>query len=506
MAASEDPFKWIERIKNQGPWNQVVTPDMLRGPPALPMPVTIATPESLAPCFDHIRNNGRNTPIPGLTQSYELDDEPYHDVSYIEFEKGVIYADQRLDLCKIVLGPRNIDELLDSLEGNDFIRHFLLGNNIIGPAGCRRIARFLEQHPNRMDTWYLAGNCIDEAGFSLISDGLARSTATNIWLKRNPLGTQSSSSIAKLILRSKHLRTLDLDQTELGDDGVAEVFRTLVGEYSASISEDVAKDMQPPLPLQNLFLNGVGVGQQAAEWINMFLCGSQQVRSLYLSDNPLGDCGASSLTSCLSVSNTSLERLMLSSTGITSRGAIAILEALSGHPTLQTLHLGQSYATNDLGTHFNFLDDKCAPAVVRFILKTPSLRVLDLAYSNLSLSAINDIITAALRSISLCVLNLTTVDESGDGSNDKKLRSINKVLKQRLQKRLAANAYELYDGVKYDDFLNRELRWLKGPKEDLRKIDSVYRNRDVGLARRGLKILDKWWDQGDDTLNRVMNS
>jgi hypothetical protein len=52
--------------------------------------------------------------------------------------------------------------------------------------------------------------------------------------------------------------------------------------------------------------------------------------------------------------------------------------------------------------------------------------------------------------------------------------------------------------------LPRSAGW--NDKTDVRKIDSVYHNRDTGLARRGLMKLDKWWDEGDETLKEVMNS
>ncbi|KXT04180.1 hypothetical protein AC578_57 [Pseudocercospora eumusae] len=50
---------------------------------------------------------------------------------------------------------------------------------------------------------------------------------TNVWLKRNPLMSESASDIFRVIEHSPALRTLDLDQTELGDDGVAQLFRLL---------------------------------------------------------------------------------------------------------------------------------------------------------------------------------------------------------------------------------------------------------------------------------------
>jgi len=33
----------------------------------------------------------------------------------------------------------------------------------------------------------------------------------------------------------------------------------------------------------------------------------------------------------------------------------------------------------------------------------------------------------------------------------------------------------------------------------------VYRNRDAGAARRGLKKLEKFWDEGNETLQCVQN-
>ena len=45
-----------------------------------------------------------------------------------------------------VLGPQNIVALMKSLESNRFIRHFLLGNNVIGPVGARVIAAFVSRY------------------------------------------------------------------------------------------------------------------------------------------------------------------------------------------------------------------------------------------------------------------------------------------------------------------------------------------------------------------------
>lgn len=70
---------------------------------------------------------------------------------------------------------------------------------------------------------------------------------------------------------------------------------------------------------------------------------------------------------------------------------------------------------------------------------------------------------------------------------------------------LSANVRETYgEHMTYFNFQRYEQRHLKSPS-DVRLIDSVYRNRDVGMARKGLKILDKHWEE-DETLQWVMNA
>lgn len=492
---------WVERVKVAGPWDQQPTPRDLQGAESLPMPVTIATSESLKPCFDHIARNGTFQPLPESRFQHSAK-ELHYGTPYIEFEKGVIYEDGRVDLCKVVLGPQNIGDFLDSLETNDFIEHFLLGNNIIGPAGCRRIAKFLQDYPDKMKTWYLAGNCIDALGFALIAPGLAESPVENIWLKRNPLGPTSASYLAFLIKNCKTLRTLDLDQTELGDEGVANLFDDL-----ATCEERIS--------LKHIYLNAVGVGSKAAASLNRFLLSSAcNLESLYLSNNPLGDKGVSILTQNV-IKNKTLHRLMLSSVGLTTPGAMSLFTNLAGHPILQVLDLSQSFATKDLKSHFNYIGDEASDPIMYFIYKTPNLRLLDISYSALNYASMYKIIIdGVLRSATICRIAMSTIKElgpaTGKSSPEEKHEQFSrtgiKKLMPRLKRRLGTNIEDLYSGMTMEEFERDELRWLRGPKEDLRRIDSVYRNRDAGLARRGEKWLDKWWAEGDTTLNEVMAS
>ena len=64
---------------------------------AIPMPVKISSAESLAPFFDYLAQDGSFESRGDITVQLE----PYYEEPYIEFEKGVLYRDQRMDLCKM---------------------------------------------------------------------------------------------------------------------------------------------------------------------------------------------------------------------------------------------------------------------------------------------------------------------------------------------------------------------------------------------------------------------
>lgn len=93
--ATEDNGKhnWIKRIlKQNGPRNPTKDPLSYKGAPSTPMPVEVSDSESLAPFFAHLRNNGTHQ-VPtstGTDLKGESGAEPYYNVDYIEFEKGVL--------------------------------------------------------------------------------------------------------------------------------------------------------------------------------------------------------------------------------------------------------------------------------------------------------------------------------------------------------------------------------------------------------------------------------
>ncbi|ORY19045.1 hypothetical protein BCR34DRAFT_472681 [Clohesyomyces aquaticus] len=483
-------------ILRQGPWDPINDPVTLKGPPSFPMPVKIAEPEALEPFFEHLRlggSNVRSSTAQGSENATETE-EPYYGTKTLEFQKGVLYSDRRMDLCKMVLGPPNIGALLESLKSNEFVTHFLLGNNLIGPHGAKCIADFVHEYPNRMETWYLAGNCIDAQSFELLVDEWVESSAvTNIWLKRNPLLPAASDDVFRLITKTPNLRTLDLDQTEIGDAGVADSFSKLAKH-----------DLDKPLSLRHLYLNGLGIGVKAAIAIAKYVAlPNCRLESLYVSNNPLGSAGVEILAAGLR-KNRSLSRLTLASVGMWDDGAITLCAALSGHPCLKTLDIGQSYATLDLETRYNWITDRSAPVISDLITSSPQLTYLEIGPSPVTHTGLVTILEAVLQSSTLLFFAGRTIHPQSKSAMAVSAGQKYSKVSQQAQEKLMANVQQVYGvDMAYGKFLAEEKRWLVNAT-DVRKIDSVYRNRDAMLARRGLKKLDKWWDKDDKTLEEVM--
>ncbi|KAF5351533.1 hypothetical protein D9758_007219 [Tetrapyrgos nigripes] len=449
---------WAERILRLGPWDEGNDPVSLEGASSLPMPVQISDGETLAPFFNHLRMGGDDSIVGDEDAEEKL--EPFYDVHMVEFPKGVLYADRRMDLCKMVVGPTHIGGLMDSLESNPFTEHFLLGNNIIGPLGAQHIAAFIHKYPDRMTTWYLAGNCIDGPSFKLLVDSLVKSPpVTNLWFKRNPLGPSAAHDLFRLIIQTPQLRTLDLDQTSLGDAGVASLF-SLLAEYKSDV----------PLALRHIYLNGTGIGEAGAKAIARYLAAeSCTLVSLYASNNPLGDKGATALAAGLSCNKT-LQRLALSSNGLKDHGTSILLKSLLNHPALRLLDL------------------------VSLIRTVTTLRYLTLDLVPITRPHLNEILSAVAES-DLLYFTATPLEPQGRDIVSVKAGQTAVRLREMVAKRLAENIAKEYDGISMHEFYGDGKRFLVSP-EDVRYIDSVYRNRDAQMARRGLKKLDKWWQEG----------
>ena len=271
----------------------------------------------------------------------------------------------------------------------------------------------------------------------------------------------------------------------------------LAYEYQERNTDQQLENDLLDLPLRNIYLNANGIGAEACKSIASFLASPAcTLESLYMSLNPVGDAGSLELAAGLQY-NRSLTRLTVASCGLKAVGASAILSALTGKSNLMTLKLNQHYATEDLNMRYNYLEDGIRDSTLA-LLSHPDckLRMLDLGLTALSAPVLNEITTAVAAGIhSLTLFRAKSIHGKFSGE-----------VSTTLQAKLQANVAVQYDGrLSYAEFLNGEQRWLMSPK-DVRLIDSGYRNKDAGLARRGKMVLDKHWEDGGKQLKWVIGA
>jgi len=178
-----------------------------------------------------------------------------------------------------------------------------------------------------------------------------------------------------------------------------------------------------------------------------------------------------------------------------------IFQALTGHPTLTTLEIGQAYATKDLEGRYNYLTTASIPSITTFMTNTPTLRYLGLGLMDLDRSSYHNLLNTAMESP---ILYFEAKPLKGISVGQVQKMADSK-LRHSLLRTMTARAQTEYKNpdLSYQGFLDEHLRWLRSPK-DVRLIDSVYRNRDAGMARRGEKVLEKWWGDDGEVLGQVM--
>ena len=154
--------------------------------------------------------------------------------------------------------------------------------------------------------------------------------------------------------------------TELGDEGVCHLCSLLENHHT-------------PILLRHIYLTAVGIGRSACNSLAKYLSSPNcTLESVYLDANPMGDAGADALAGGLA-SNTIPLRLTLASCGLKSERAKSILQALKGHSQLMTLRTGHSFATEDLGMRYNYLEDDVVDSVKMMVSSCQTLRMSILA-------------------------------------------------------------------------------------------------------------------------------
>lgn len=351
------------------------------------------------------------------------------------FGRGALYPDGRVDMCKQVLGPDWIKKFTTTVESSgSTVRHFLLGNNIVGRPGALAIADLISSRPN-IETWYLAGNLIDYVGMRAIARAMENDPASKaLWLKRNPLGVQGAVHVADLLRKTTTLEVLDLSNTNIGDAGC----------------EAIMSAMYENTSLRVLYLDSNGITARGAAAIGAYMfSGSARLERLYMSMNPLKTEGVRAMAHGLRESR-NLVGLCLASCRFDARGMDILTDVFAKSTTLQFLGVGHYKATADMGELCNSLRVAGARSIVKLLRTNRSIRVLDISVAHIPIEGLEFIADALEEGSSVTSLSY--------GQYGVKIPA---ALRQRL------NAF---DTMKLHD------RRVLQHSERVVDIDSIYRN------------------------------
>ncbi|CAK9060867.1 Esterase AAEL000016, partial [Durusdinium trenchii] len=356
-----------------------------------PMPVEISTKEQLNPLYAFLKSGNAFEP--------NINDD-------LVFTKGTITRDKRLDLCKQVIGPQGVDDLLQSISANQnagLVKHLLLGNNVCGDDLPKRIAELLRNRQVALRTWYIAGNRITSEGLAPLCEVLAggafllRSPGSidspplapddtlveQLWLKRNPLHASGAGLLSSMLRTNRSLKVLDLVNCGLMDQGVEQL---LPGLAESS--------------LQHLYLDGNGLTAAVAKEVTL---AGKNLFTLSLGMNRLFDEGAQAVCEHLSPS---VQRLCMASCGMGISGASAVAKLLTGNRTLRFLDWGLLKATSALGEVPNRITDEGATLIGKSLEVNSTLNALLLVHNTIHQAGLKAIQTSISQNSSMVKLEL----------------------------------------------------------------------------------------------------
>ncbi|KAI9366133.1 hypothetical protein DFJ73DRAFT_637721 [Zopfochytrium polystomum] len=365
-------------------------PDAIANPVA--MPLDTATHHDLEPFFKFVRN---------------LNGPPNCDV---EFAKGAVLKGGHLDMCKQVVGPAHLGALCRAVQetlnrNTKAIQHFLVGNNLAFDQGLEALLELMDDKYG-IQTWYLAGNCIDGAIFSRIVDVMqSNSTCTMLWLKRNPIakpvvGQQDpligARSIARLLACNKTIQVLDVHNVALLDEGIA----AIADELSSRLVSNPASPTPGLGCITQMDLSANAITKTGAVTLAAILHDHLPfLDSLFLDINRIGDEGIASVCAALgsrhAPSSTPITRLSVGSNRLTDVGLARVCAYADANPALMMLNVGCYLSSSDLGERFNRFES-VAP-LVALIERHPGIRLVKCEKAGLARASCDELLAAAER-------------------------------------------------------------------------------------------------------------
>jgi Ran GTPase-activating protein (RanGAP) involved in mRNA processing and transport len=414
------------------------------------MPVDIAPKEELVDFFNH------------LSQDKSID--------FQQFKRGTVYPDGRMDLCKQVVGPVWIGELMESLKTNTKIEHFLLGNNITNVEGGKSIKKFLEQpHSCKIKTWYLAGSDFNSEAIKYICEGLKQDLDCEaLWLKRNPIYSEGVVYISDLLKVNKKIKILDLHNCGIGLKESAYTSENPYENHLTTKGIEILFDrLKTNSTLRHLYLDANALDVKSIHFIAEYFLfktkiNDKGITSLWIDMNKLGDDGITILCSALK-DYPYIKRLCIGSVMMSEVGMKAVSENLKDHAHIRVLDLSLYKSTADMGLVPNNISNEGYQYICDLIEGKNNIRYLNIGMNNINSEHIKKIVESLEKNTNIIYF---FYKQYGQEIEQQVNINIQNILKRNRE------LYTQETGIIISD---EHMRCMKHSKK-IKNIDSVYRN------------------------------
>ena len=414
------------------------------------MPVDIAPKEELLDFFNHLSCD--------------------KDIDFKQFQRGTVFPDGRRDLCKQVVGPLWIGDLMESLKTNTKIKHFLIGNNITNTEGGKAIGKFLlEPHSCHIQTWYLAGSDFNSDAVKYICDGLMNDTdCVALWLKRNPIYAEGVYHIANLLKVNKTIKILDLHNCGVGLKNTAYNAENPYENHMTTKSIEMLFDaLKTNNTLRHLYLDANALDEKCIPFIASYfqyktLIKEKGITSLWIDMNKLGDDAITLL--CKSLQDYPfIKRLCLGSTMMSEVGMKSVAQYLKDHTYLTVLDLSLYKSTADMGMIPNNISNDGTKYLCELIEGQNNIKYLNIGMNNIDSEHIAKITDSLEKNKNIIYFHYK---QYGQEIKQDVIMQIDAILEKNRK------SYTETTGIIPSD---EHMRCLKHSNK-VKNIDSIYRN------------------------------
>ena len=254
----------------------------------------------------------------------------------------------------IIISHYTIDEVIKDESKPLLVSLLRCLHEAQDPALCLNVAERLEYRLDLSETLLSPLDCLSVCLF--LSSRTGKETSVN--LQHCAIGDLGAKCLSKYLHADNNLGyvskiTIDLTGNQIHEEGALHIARMIyyfehlylshnpIGDTGASsISEDVRKTAT----LKTLILFNCGITSRGAEDLSRSLAQNSSLEKLDIGWNSVGDDGISHVAEALK-QNKQLKELWISSCGMTDKGAASLASALTVNNSLKMLHIGDEKGT-----------------------------------------------------------------------------------------------------------------------------------------------------------------